>query len=106
MLQPLRFYTLYSYNFQLEPFIHQVGGHSFMLSLDGATVCKPFVEREHLFYQTIPKEVLAFLPQYYGVISVQIVPTDDGYVKFIAQPPCNYEPLSNGNKHKYDFKIL
>ena len=84
--------------FQLEPFIHQVGGHSFMLSLDGATVCKPLVEREHLFYLTIPDEVQKFLPQYYGVISVRIIQTDDGYVQFIALPPKNYVPLWHGNK--------
>ncbi len=38
----------------LEPFLHQVGGHFPMVTLDEDTVCKPLNDREHKFYRTLP----------------------------------------------------
>ncbi len=38
----------------LEPFLHQVGGHFPMVTLDDDTVCKPLNEREYKFYKTLP----------------------------------------------------
>ena len=52
---------------KLEPFIHQVGGHSSMLYLDDFTLCKPLFPREHHFYETIPKELREFTPEYKGI---------------------------------------
>ena len=51
---------------QLEPFVHQVGGHSSMLKFDETTVCKPLISREHHFYETLPPEMKGFTPQYRG----------------------------------------
>lgn len=76
-----------------------------MLSLDGATVCKPLVQRELQFYQTIPDGVQRFMPKFYGLISVKTVQTDDGYVKFVALPPENYTLATNGKKHKYIYLL-
>lgn len=50
----------------LEPFVHQVGGHSTMMSFDEVSVCKPFVVREHRFYEDLPSEMKAFTPEYRG----------------------------------------
>ena len=51
---------------QLEPFVHQVGGHSSMLRFDDTTVCKPLISRERHFYETMPPELKEFTPQYRG----------------------------------------
>lgn len=51
---------------QLEPFIHQVGGHSSMLRLDKKTVCKPLIQRELKFYEMLPDEIKKFTPQHKG----------------------------------------
>ncbi|XP_066997568.2 inositol hexakisphosphate kinase 1 [Anabrus simplex] len=82
----------------LEPFIHQVGGHSSMLCLDEATVCKPLVPRELKFYQTLPEPVQKFTPKFYGVIEVQVLQEDGGYVTLIATPPECYKPKVSNNK--------
>ncbi|XP_036189520.1 inositol hexakisphosphate kinase 2 isoform X1 [Myotis myotis] len=50
----------------LEPFIHQVGGHSCVLRFNETTLCKPLVPREHQFYETLPAEMRRFTPQYKG----------------------------------------
>ena len=51
---------------QLEPFVHQVGGHSTMLRYSDSTVCKMLIPREHQFYKTMPLEMKEFTPQYRG----------------------------------------
>uniref|UniRef100_A0A2K5UWN4 Kinase n=1 Tax=Macaca fascicularis TaxID=9541 RepID=A0A2K5UWN4_MACFA len=48
----------------LEPFVHQVGGHSCVLRFNETTLCKPLVPREHQFYETLPAEMRKFTPQY------------------------------------------
>jgi len=50
----------------LYPFVHQVGGHRQLLTLDKSTLCKPLVPRELLFYLNVPKELLNFVPAYKG----------------------------------------
>lgn len=50
----------------LEPFLHQVGGHSCVLRFNDKTICKPLIQREHLFYETLPAEIRKFTPQYKG----------------------------------------
>ncbi|PNF24951.1 hypothetical protein B7P43_G09159 [Cryptotermes secundus] len=81
----------------LEPFIHQVGGHSSMLCLDQATVCKPLVPRELQFYETLPDSVRKFTPKFYGVVKVHIV-QEEGYVTLIATPPEQYKPIQSNDK--------
>lgn len=50
----------------LEPFIHQVGGHSSMMRYDDHTVCKPLIPREQRFYESLPPEMKEFTPEYKG----------------------------------------
>lgn len=50
----------------LEPFVHQVGGHSCVLRFGEQTICKPLIPREHQFYKSLPTEMRKFTPQYKG----------------------------------------
>lgn len=50
----------------LEPFVHQVGGHSCVLRFGEQTICKPLIPREHQFYKNLPLEMRKFTPQYKG----------------------------------------
>ena len=62
---------------QLQPFGNQVGGHSHIFQFSRRAVCKPLVSRENQFYETIEREypaLLAFLPQYLGVLNVTYRP--------------------------------
>ncbi|KXJ09715.1 inositol hexakisphosphate kinase 1 [Exaiptasia diaphana] len=70
----------------LEPFVHQVGGHSTMMKFDDVSVCKPFVVREHRFYEDLPSEMKAFTPEYRGVVYVSFEEDDEGFIYTIAHP--------------------
>lgn len=50
----------------LQPFVHQVGGHTSMLTYDEHTVCKPLVSQELSFYESLPLAMKQFTPQYKG----------------------------------------
>ena len=50
----------------LEPFVHQVGGHSSMMKFDDVSVCKPLNQREHRFYEELQTEMHPFTPEYRG----------------------------------------
>lgn len=54
----------------LEPFVHQVGGHSCVLRFGEQTICKPLIPREHQFYKSLPTEMRKFTPQYKGMSPV------------------------------------
>uniref|UniRef100_A0A8C4WBF0 Kinase n=1 Tax=Gopherus evgoodei TaxID=1825980 RepID=A0A8C4WBF0_9SAUR len=58
----------------LEPFIHQVGGHSSMMRYDDHTVCKPLISREQRFYESLC-----------GVPSA-LREDSDGYINLVAYP--------------------
>lgn len=51
----------------LEPFVHQVGGHSCVLRFGEQTICKPLIPREHQFYKNLPPDMRKFTPQYKGM---------------------------------------
>nr|AFK10665.1 inositol hexaphosphate kinase 2 [Callorhinchus milii] len=70
----------------LEPFVHQVGGHSSVLRFNDTTICKPLIQREHQFYETLPPEMRRFTPQYKGVISVSFEEDEEGNLSLIAYP--------------------
>uniref|UniRef100_A0A8C4TL48 Kinase n=1 Tax=Erpetoichthys calabaricus TaxID=27687 RepID=A0A8C4TL48_ERPCA len=70
----------------LEPFVHQVGGHSCVLRFGDQTICKPLIPREHQFYKTLPVEMRKFTPQYKGVVSVSFEEDEDGSLCLIAYP--------------------
>ncbi|XP_028303871.1 inositol hexakisphosphate kinase 2-like [Gouania willdenowi] len=70
----------------LEPFVHQVGGHSCVLRFGEQTICKPLVPREHQFYKTLPAAMRKFTPQFRGVVSVSFEEDEDGNLSLIASP--------------------
>lgn len=70
----------------LEPFIHQVGGHTSMMRYDDHTVCKPLISREQRFYESLPPEMKEFTPEYKGVVSVCFEGDKDGYINLVAYP--------------------
>lgn len=70
----------------LEPFIHQVGGHTSMMRYDDHTVCKPLISREQRFYESLPPEMKEFTPEYKGVVLVCFEVDSDGYINLVAYP--------------------
>ncbi|KAG9332541.1 hypothetical protein JZ751_014639 [Albula glossodonta] len=70
----------------LEPFVHQVGGHSCVLRFGEQTICKPLIPREHQFYKSLPAEMRKFTPQYKGVVSVSFEEDEEGNLCLIAYP--------------------
>ncbi|XP_023655502.1 inositol hexakisphosphate kinase 2 [Paramormyrops kingsleyae] len=70
----------------LEPFVHQVGGHSCVLRFGERTICKPLIPREHQFYKSLPAEMRKFTPQYRGVVSVSFEEDEEGNLCLIAYP--------------------
>lgn len=57
----------------LEPFVHQVGGHSCVLRFGEQTICKPLIPREHQFYKSLPAAMRKFTPQYRGEESFSLI---------------------------------
>uniref|UniRef100_UPI003AACB3D5 inositol hexakisphosphate kinase 2-like n=1 Tax=Centroberyx gerrardi TaxID=166262 RepID=UPI003AACB3D5 len=70
----------------LEPFMHQVAGHSFVLRFGEQTICKTLLPREHQFYKSLPAAMRKFTPQYRGVVSVSFEEDEEGNVCLIAYP--------------------
>ncbi|EDO40953.1 predicted protein [Nematostella vectensis] len=70
----------------LEPFVHQVGGHSSMMKFDEISVCKPYQDREDCFYKELPLDMKTFTPEYRGVVYVSFKEDTDGYIHIIAHP--------------------
>ena len=84
----------------LEPFVHQVGGHSCVLRFNETTLCKPLVPREHQFYETLPAEMRKFTPQYKGepAAALGVASAWRGHVRRrgqrrSGQPPLEPSPL-------------
>ncbi|KAK6318687.1 hypothetical protein J4Q44_G00098980 [Coregonus suidteri] len=70
----------------LEPFVHQVGGHTSMMRYDDHTVCKPLITREQRFYESLPPEMKEFTPEYKGMVLVCFEGDIDGYINLVAYP--------------------
>ncbi|XP_051563531.1 inositol hexakisphosphate kinase 2-like [Myxocyprinus asiaticus] len=70
----------------LEPFVHQVGGHSCVLRFGEQTICKPLIPREHQFYRSLPAAMRKFTPQYRGVVSVSFEEDEERNLCLIAYP--------------------
>ncbi|KAM6979746.1 inositol hexakisphosphate kinase 1 [Aplochiton taeniatus] len=79
----------------LEPFVHQVGGHTSMMRYDDQTVCKPLISREQRFYESLPPEMKEFTPEYKGVVLVCFEGDSDGYINLVAYPYVESEGLEN-----------
>uniref|UniRef100_A0A3Q0S2Q3 Kinase n=1 Tax=Amphilophus citrinellus TaxID=61819 RepID=A0A3Q0S2Q3_AMPCI len=87
----------------LEPFVHQVGGHSCVLRFGEQTICKPLIPREHQFYKSLPAPMRKFTPQYRGVVSVSFEEDEEGNLCLIAYP-LNSDPATDleNNEHSVD----
>ncbi|NWU12813.1 IP6K3 kinase, partial [Cephalopterus ornatus] len=70
----------------LEPFVHQVGGHTSMLRYDEHTVCKPLVSQELSFYESLPWAMRQFTPQYKGIVSAHLKKDSLGNLTLMASP--------------------
>uniref|UniRef100_A0A672QEI7 Kinase n=1 Tax=Sinocyclocheilus grahami TaxID=75366 RepID=A0A672QEI7_SINGR len=100
----------------LEPFVHQVGGHSCVLRFGEQTICKPLIPREHQFYKSLPAAMRKFTPQYRGVVSVSFEEDEEGNLCLLAYPLHselgdleNVDPLADlepNNKIKWVSKML
>ena len=63
----------YSTTVLLQPFVHQVGGHSSLQQFDEYTVCKPLFSKELRFYQEVCPLFKRFIPEFKGVVRVKSV---------------------------------
>ncbi|XP_076041441.1 inositol hexakisphosphate kinase 3-like isoform X2 [Oratosquilla oratoria] len=70
---------------QLEPLMHQVGGHSSMFVLDDVTVCKPLIGREYRFYRTLPVDMKRYTPEFRGTLQVML--QEEGEMLTLAALP-------------------
>ncbi|XP_018518844.1 inositol hexakisphosphate kinase 1 [Lates calcarifer] len=80
----------------LEPFVHQVGGHTSMMRYDDHTVCKPLISREQRFYEFLPPEMKEFTPEYKGVVLVCFEGDSDGYINLVAYPYVESSNMEGG----------
>nr|KAF6505588.1 inositol hexakisphosphate kinase 3 [Rousettus aegyptiacus] len=71
---------------QLEPFLHQVGGHLSVMKYDEDTVCKPLISQEQRFYESLPLAMKRFTPQYKGTITVHLLKDSLGHLSLVANP--------------------
>ncbi|XP_071017862.1 uncharacterized protein [Oncorhynchus clarkii lewisi] len=79
----------------LEPFVHQVGGHTSMMRYDDHTVCKPLISREQRFYESLPPEMKEFTAEYKGMVLVCFEGDIDGYINLVAYPYVESEILDH-----------
>ncbi|XP_037534921.1 inositol hexakisphosphate kinase 1 [Nematolebias whitei] len=86
----------------LEPFIHQVGGHSSMMRYDDHTVCKPLISREQRFYESLPPDMKEFTPEYKGVVLVCFEGDSDGYINLVAYPYVDNMEVGMGEHEERD----
>ncbi|XP_007527506.1 inositol hexakisphosphate kinase 3 [Erinaceus europaeus] len=71
---------------ELEPFLHQVGGHLSVLKYDEHTICKPLISQEQKFYESLPLAMKQFTPQYKGTITVHLRKDSFGHISLVANP--------------------
>ncbi|KAM6186585.1 inositol hexakisphosphate kinase 3 [Rhynchocyon petersi] len=71
---------------QLEPFLHQVGGHLSVMQYDEHTVCKPLISQEQRFYESLPLAMKRFTPQYKGTVTVHLQRDSRGSLSLVANP--------------------
>ncbi|KAL5006461.1 hypothetical protein ScPMuIL_015267 [Solemya velum] len=62
---------------ELRPFNHQVGGHTCVFEINPFVICKPYTEREFLFYKSHPEELDRFVPSFQGIVQVHCEKNSD-----------------------------
>ncbi|XP_036389477.1 inositol hexakisphosphate kinase 1-like [Megalops cyprinoides] len=86
----------------LEPFLHQVAGHTCMMRYDDHTVCKPLITREQRFYESLPPDMREFTPEFKGVVLVCFEGDSDGYINLVAYPYEEREGLDLEDTPEHD----
>lgn len=84
----------------LQPFAHQVGGHTRLMMLDSSTLCKPLIQRELQFYLNIPRDMRHFTPRYKGVIQVKQM--DSQPILYHPQKGIRQSPSSDEDDSEHD----
>ncbi|CAB4068201.1 IP6K [Lepeophtheirus salmonis] len=84
----------------LEPFLHQVGGHFPLVSLDDFTLCKPLNFKELRFYQSLPDALVPFTPSYKGTMRADALEDGHGYISIVGTPPSSIEKSHLKSKPK------
>ncbi|MBW0461223.1 hypothetical protein O181_000938 [Austropuccinia psidii MF-1] len=90
----------------LEPFDNQVGGHHSIFRFSRRAVCKPLVSRENTFYEAVERdhpELLAFVPQYLGVLNVTYRRTNTSKL-LETNPHCSQSPGSSNRPRRQIFR--
>ncbi|CAK9290633.1 unnamed protein product [Gordionus sp. m RMFG-2023] len=87
----------------LQPFLHQVGGHLCMLKFDSETICKPLQGKERDFYKYLVPPILKhFVAKYYGLVEVSLEIDKEGYINLVA-PKIHYlKPFTSNNINNED----
>ena len=86
---------------QLQPYHNQVGGHNSIFQFSKRAVCKPLVGRENEFYEAVEREhpvLLAFIPQYLGVLNVTYRHVEKTQQEPEAQPSVDHDALASHSK--------
>ncbi|KPI36059.1 Inositol hexakisphosphate kinase 1 [Cyphellophora attinorum] len=92
----------------LEPYKHQVGGHSTIFRFSKRAVCKQLNNRENEFYERIEQrhpDMLKFLPMYIGVLNVTFSkgPKQDQQVASTSeQPNATAGEVAGDADHKHE----
>ncbi|MBW0559435.1 hypothetical protein O181_099150, partial [Austropuccinia psidii MF-1] len=89
-----------SHAVSLEPIDNQVAGHHSIFRFSRRAVCKPLVSCENTFYEAVERdhqELLAFVPQYLGVLNVTYQRTNtskllETYPHFSQSPGSSKRP--------------
>ena len=89
------FFSFYFY--QLEPLVHQVGGHSSIYVLEDETVCKPLIGRESQFYHSLPPEIKLYAPEFRGTLEVVLQEAGEGGLSLAALPNKQVTSLWSGH---------
>ena len=73
---------------QLQPFKHQVGGHTSMLQCDNKTLCKLCTPREHSFYSDMPNALKQYAPEFRGTILTHLGQRLKSAIIIVRRPVC------------------
>lgn len=88
---------------------YQVAGHGALFKLSGGKICKPLIEIECKFYQSIMNypELIPFIPKYYGICKINFtkkkikewVEEIDGIEKRNKKIEINQEKINKDNEN-------
>ncbi|XP_062578577.1 inositol hexakisphosphate kinase 1-like [Saccostrea cucullata] len=77
---------------QLQPFEHQVSGHTGIFRFDDQTLCKPLAVREYNFYLTMPPNQKQFTAEFRETIEGEVCEDCEGHVTILCHRPLFKSP--------------